>query len=185
MILNKKPDYGNRTQCQESARRLVAIGAEAVSRFTFRPGDSMASTRLSANFTLSEMTQTSSPLANVPSIEAVEALRLLCAQVLQPLRDSVGALHVNSGYRSAAVNAAKGGAATSQHLYGEAADVWADGISAADLARRVVALGLPFDQLIVERPHPAESWLHISYRAGRLRREMLQKTATGYSPWAP
>lgn len=147
--------------------------------------------RLSAHFTLSELCATGTGLPNVPDAAAIEALRALVGNVLEPLRVALGLpLHVSSGYRSPAVNAAAGGAATSQHLRGEAADIWVSGIPAEDLARRIVALGLPVDQLIVESlpavRATAETWVHVSHRAGRLRGELLQRTAPGsYAAWRP
>jgi hypothetical protein len=44
-------------------------------------------------------------------------LRALCVQHLQPLRDSGGGVVINSGYRTAAYNAAIGGASQSYHVY--------------------------------------------------------------------
>ena len=55
---------------------------------------------------------------------------------LQRFRDYLGVpLHVNSGCRCEKHNAAEGGDKNSMHLYGKAADIWADDISAQDLAR--------------------------------------------------
>ena len=62
---------------------------------------------------------------------------------LQVLRDYIGiALHVNSGCRCPARNAATPGAKpTSQHVKALAADVWARGLSSAQLARIAWHLG--------------------------------------------
>ena len=111
---------------------------------------------------------------------------MLVDEVLEPLRVALGvSVRVTSGYRSPEVNAAVGGAASSQHTEGEAADIWVEGMAAEDLARKIVGLGLVFDQLIVERDAPAERWVHVSYRAGRCRNQMLRKTYGGYVKWAP
>ena len=79
---------------------------------------------------------------------------------------------VNSGYRSPALNAAVGGAAASQHMKGEAADITTG--SVADnlrLFERIAASAIPFDQLIDEN---RGRWIHISYRAdGKNRRQVL------------
>ena len=136
--------------------------------------------RLSAHFTLSELTATSHG-PNYPGRTEIEALRALAVNVLEPIRAGVAlAVHVNSGYRSPAVNAAVGGAAGSQHLRGEAADIWVSGLTPAELATRIVALGVPFDQLIVE-----PSWVHVSYREGHNRGQMLRKVGNVYSSWVP
>lgn len=58
-------------------------------------------------------------------------LRPLC-EALEVLRTALGtSLRISSGFRSAAYNARIGGARHSQHVEGRAADVVADGASAA------------------------------------------------------
>jgi uncharacterized protein YcbK (DUF882 family) len=61
--------------------------------------------RLTANFTLAELTKTRHDLDNTPSPQVVQNLQLLAEKVLQPLRDAVGPVNVTSGYRSKLVNA--------------------------------------------------------------------------------
>ena len=85
--------------------------------------------KLSENFTLEELIRSNAAermgFDNVPKDEkVVENLRSLCLEVLQPLRDYVGApVHINSGYRCPELNMAVGGVKNSQHLRGEAADI--------------------------------------------------------------
>ena len=50
------------------------------------------------------------------------ALRHLCANYLEPLRAKYGSVHINSGYRHRAYNAAIGGATYSQHIYDDGPD---------------------------------------------------------------
>lgn len=141
---------------------------------------------LSANFTLAEMTrsQTSARrgINNVPPPAVVLALTTLCREVLEPLRARVGGpIVINSGYRSPALNRAVGGAATSQHALGEAADIERPGMSNKALCEAILAAGIPFDQLILEAYNPAvpgSGWVHVSYRANRLRRSVLTATVT-------
>lgn len=104
-----------------------------------------------------------------------EALRALCAAVLDPLREAVGPVTVTSGWRSAARNAAVGGATGSQHERGEAADVVVSGMTPRDVARRVIDLGLPFDQLIWYPDEPRGGWVHVSH-GPRHRRQVLRAT---------
>ncbi|MBQ9847371.1 MAG: peptidase M15 [Clostridia bacterium] len=79
---------------------------------------------ITKNFTLTELSKTSTGLKNVPPSEAVLWLKILAVAVLQPLRDEINApLYINSGYRCAAVNKRVGGANSSAHLYGRAADI--------------------------------------------------------------
>ncbi len=63
-------------------------------------------------------------LDNTPSPEEKEKLRKLAEDILQPIRDRWRSpIVVNSAFRSEAVNKAVGGVPTSQHRFGEAADI--------------------------------------------------------------
>ena len=124
--------------------------------------------KLSENFTLEELIHSNTAermgINNVPKDEkVVENLRSLCLEVLQPLRDYVGApVHINSGYRCPELNMAVGGVKNSQHCRGEAADIrivspkqgreWAAWIE--DNCR--------FDQMLLERNKNGAVWLHVS-----------------------
>lgn len=140
---------------------------------------------LSTNFTLAEFTRSSLAArlgwANAPPPDAIARLRLLCAEVLEPVRAHFAApIIVRSGYRSPALNQRPeiGGAPTSQHCLGEAADIEIAGVSNFDLASFIVR-ALPFDQCILELYTPGQpnsGWVHVSYRAGRLRRQALTAT---------
>lgn len=114
------------------------------------------------------------------------AIEHLCAAVLDPLREALGRpVRITSGYRSAALNDAIGGARNSQHMRGEAADIKVDGIGAQDLARRIAALRLPVDQVVW---YDAErgGHVHVSSVRPRLRGEYLHAPSSGgYRPWAP
>lgn len=139
---------------------------------------------LTKHFTLAELTTTSTGLRNVPPASALCALKALCVAVLEPWRERCGPLRVTSGYRSAAVNAAVGGAATSQHLRGEAADVvpLRGRLQAWDELGLLMVAGLPVDQAIIYEGLPH---VHVSYSdSGTPRRERLIKRASGrYEPW--
>lgn len=50
-------------------------------------------------------------------MEARRAVRRLCLEVLEPMREELGACHVWSGYRTAATNRLVGGAPRSHHVY--------------------------------------------------------------------
>lgn len=137
-------------------------------------------TALSTNFTLEEMTfsQTAARLgiANLPDPGQIAALQALCTNVLQPLRDQLGlAITISSGFRSPALNRAVGGAADSQHLAGQAADLQCFTLSTADFFKRVLALNLPYDQLIYEGGREA-TWVHVSYNPSGARGQILRAT---------
>lgn len=119
-------------------------------------------------------------VANViRTIPVRDSVYALANKVLQPLRDAWGApLSINSGYRCEAVNEAVGGVPTSQHAEGEAADVCPSArrndpdVGASEvrkLAKLVLTLGLPFDQMIL---YP--NFLHISHKLhGEQRGQVL------------
>lgn len=132
---------------------------------------------LSKNFTLTELCKTQvRGVDNTAPAEVISRLRVLCERVLQPTRDHFGPVVVNSGYRSPAVNAAVGGSKTSQHMRGEAADIECPGIHNYFLAEWI-SENLDFDQVILECYEPGgdpnSGWVHVSYSAGRNRREVL------------
>ena len=145
-----------------------------------------APVRLGRFFTLAEFERTSTGLPNVAPPEAVTCMKALVGHVLDPLREALGRpLRVTSGYRSLAVNTAVGGSPTSQHKVGKAADVDVDDLTAEELARLLVALRLPFDQLIWYTPARG-GHLHVSLNVGgKQRGKMLQAFVGGYRRWSP
>jgi uncharacterized protein YcbK (DUF882 family) len=122
--------------------------------------------QLSKNFTLDELLHTNSHLPNVPTETEIARLTALVINVLQPARELLGKpIRVNSGFRSAAVNKAVGGASTSQHCLGEAADL--DCTDNAQLFH-LIREHLPFDQLIWEGGNDIQpDWVHVSFKANR------------------
>ena len=78
------------------------------------------------NFKLSELIATETGLANFPSTFVELENILQTAKRLQTIREAFGrAIRVNSAYRSKQVNTKVGGASTSKHLQGLAADICA------------------------------------------------------------
>lgn len=144
---------------------------------------------LSPNFSLEELTF--SPLAkrlgiiNAPNPQQIESLRLLAQNILQPLRNYLGVpILISSGFRCPDLNRAAGGAADSQHLYGQAADIHTGSIG-NDAIFEYIKHNLPFDQMIFEHvplSNPRLGWVHVSY-ALPLRHEELSCTEAGsYRP---
>ena len=133
--------------------------------------------RLTKNFELEEMVRSVTAqkrgIDNTPSKKVKENLRLLCQEVLQPLRDRWGApIVVGSGYRCPQLNRAVGGVRNSDHLYGCAADIHALGDKPADNERlfRLAVSTMKEGTLrnvkqIIDEYH--YNWIHISFQDGR------------------
>lgn len=121
--------------------------------------------KLSEHFTLEEMTasQTAKRLKidNTPNAEAVKNLSALCRLILEPLRKAAKRpLIINSGYRSLKLNAEVGGASTSLHRKGRAADIHCEDYKdAANLAW--AAKKLPFMDLAIIEQKGKATWLHV------------------------
>lgn len=93
-----------------------------------------------------------------PSAEIVANLKRLCVLVLEPLRISLGRpIIVSSGYRPPWLNVVIGGAKSSAHLTGRAADIQTVGMTPATLARFIQRQGLPADKVILE----FGDWVHV------------------------
>ena len=126
-------------------------------------------------FTLQELTKSNTAIAkkldNTPDEQAIKNLNTLVDNVLDPLRKSYGKpIIVTSGYRSPEVNRSVNGATSSQHALGEAVDI---SVGSKEENKKLFSLikdNLPFDQLINEHDY---SWVHVSYREGRLRKQIL------------
>lgn len=129
--------------------------------------------QLTENFTLEELTATSTMLPNRPNDAQLYALKQLAVNVLQPLRDLYGkSIEVNSGFRSISVNLSVGGVSTSQHCKGEAADLSCDDNAAIF---NLVRNNLEFDQLIWEGGNDvAPAWVHVSYKSSGNRHNVLK-----------
>lgn len=134
--------------------------------------------KLTKNFNLYEFTNSNVSkrlgIDNTPHPKHIESLQLLCANVLQPLRDTIGAIRITSGYRSKNLNDAIGGSWRSQHLSGEACDCQyhINGVmSNRTIIETIIKLNLPFDQLINEYNY---SWVHISHRQTKNRQQLLE-----------
>ena len=116
-------------------------------------------------------------IPNVPSDLSVRNLILLVDNILDPLREAYGKpIRVNSGYRSPALNKAVGGASSSQHMTGQAADITAGSRNENQkLFDLIQKLKLPFDQLIFEKGSLKEGpdWVHVSFNESRNRRQIL------------
>lgn len=131
--------------------------------------------KISRFFTLDEFLQSQTATRHgidmTPPQDVVNNLTALAVNVLDPLRVRAACpLIVSSGYRPPELNRRVGGAATSQHVKGEASDTKATKVTPYNLCQMAIALKLPFDQLIFEYG----AWMHVSHkRNGQQRGQVL------------
>ncbi|MFW2176639.1 MULTISPECIES: D-Ala-D-Ala carboxypeptidase family metallohydrolase [unclassified Moraxella] len=141
--------------------------------------------QITANFSLAELTHSNTAvargIANTPTEAHKQNLIHACVNLWQPMRDLLGKpVHINSGYRSTAVNKAVGGSPTSAHSIGFAIDFVCPAFGSPReivqfLATELPKHGIGFDQIILEFPDTDNSWVHIGYKnqAGRQRGQVL------------
>jgi hypothetical protein len=131
------------------------------------------STKLSASFYLDEFTISQVAerhgYRNEPNEKQIENLRLLCVNVLQPLRAIINVpIIINSGFRSFDVNAVVGGKFNSQHLEGKASDFVVHSMNLIDVFN-IILNKFSFDQLIYE----FGKWIHVSWNGELNRKEVM------------
>jgi hypothetical protein len=128
--------------------------------------------KLTQHFTLEEFTYSETAkrknIDNTPSPNAIANIKALCEEVLEPAREEYGrAMIISSGYRSEQLNKAVGGAKTSQHMTGCAADI------VCSEPRRlfdIIKANGKFDQLLWEHAGKTQ-WIHISYKPNGKNRQ--------------
>lgn len=130
--------------------------------------------KLTENFTLEEMVRSQTAaryhIDNIPNEDQIARLTLLCG-LLEKIRAITGPISISSGFRSPKLNERVKGSNTSQHMKGEAADIYVSGMSVEDLYQVIKNSDIQFDQLIQE----FDQWVHISV-SDAPRRECLRAT---------
>ena len=115
-------------------------------------------TRLSSHFKLGEFLNLGKYPDNKPTMQHVANMTYGCLMLLEPARQMVGPIIINSGYRNPRVNSLVGGVRNSQHLLGQAADIRPkDPTQLLNLVSFLKSHELT-DQLLT-----ATGWLHISW----------------------
>lgn len=136
--------------------------------------------KLSMHFTLKEFldSQTASRrrIPNIPNEVQVKNMKILCAKLLEPVRKGIretkrsnALLMISSGFRSSELNKAVGGSKISQHMKGQAVDMYVWGVSLFDTFKYICESGIEFDQLIWEY----DGWIHISYNPFGINRNQI------------
>ena len=122
--------------------------------------------RLTQNFSLEQLTHSETAererIDNTPAADVVANLRLL-AQGLEQVRRLTGfPLDISSAYRCPELNARVGGASSSQHTRGQAADfTCAEFGPPLEIIKAIRDSDIDFDQCILEYAR----WVHISFSA--------------------
>ena len=105
------------------------------------------------------------PGEGISTAEVVENLRALCTEVLEPLRRRVGRVIVTSGYRCQELNKAVGGVWNSQHLKGEAADIFVPDTATAMRYGHILERHSAVQQLLLEPMGIQQKrWIHVGFR---------------------
>ena len=115
-------------------------------------------TRLSSHFRLGEFLNLGKYSDNIPTMQHVANMTYGCLMLLEPARQVVGPIIINSGYRNPRVNTLVGGVKSSQHLLGQAADIRPQDPSQFQRLVDFFKSHELTDQLLT-----ASGWLHISW----------------------
>jgi zinc D-Ala-D-Ala carboxypeptidase len=148
--------------------------------------------KISKHLSLAEVIRSESAkrkgINNMPTAEHLENFKLLAEKVFEPIRAHFGVpIFISSGYRSAELNKAIGGAGkivngvyvpSSQHCKGEAIDIDMDG-SDSEVTNKMVfdfiVDNLDWDQIIHEFGTDSNpDWVHVSYTKGKNRKQKLK-----------
>lgn len=137
--------------------------------------------KISEHLDLSELIRSESAkrngIANMPTDEHIENLKLLAENIFEPVRTNFNVpIRISSGYRSQELNKKIGGSLSSQHSKGQAIDIDMDG---ADVTNKqifdFIKDNLHFDQLIYEFGDSNNpSWVHVSYNVANNRGQVLK-----------
>lgn len=118
-------------------------------------------------------TATANHIDNTPTEFEVNNMLALMHNVLEPARQMLGVpIIVTSGFRCEELNKLVGGSKTSQHLYGQAADLICSKFTDK---KRLFNLLVQFDidQLLWETNKNGTTWIHVSYKTDGKNRNYI------------
>ena len=118
----------------------------------------MENIKLSNNFTLAEFCNLSKYPDNKPTMQHVVNMTYGCLMLLEPARQVVGPIIINSSFRNPRVNTLVGGVRNSQHLLGQAADIRPKDPQQFQRLVDFLRTCEHADQLLT-----SNGWLHISW----------------------
>lgn len=136
-------------------------------------------TPLSAHFSLEEATvsQTASRLGidNDPPLDVVLNMKR-AALGMEQVRQLLGQpIHINSWFRSPAVNQAVGGSPKSDHMTGFAIDFTCPTYGKPEqIVKEILASNIDFKQVILE----FGSWVHISFNGAQRQALVIDREGT-------
>ena len=114
--------------------------------------------QLTPHFRLGEFLNLGKYPSNIPTVQQVVNLTYGCLTLLEPARQQVGPIIINSGYRNEEVNRKVGGVKSSQHLSGQAADIRPRDPQQFPRLVEFQKASQSTDQLLT-----GTGWLHISW----------------------
>ena len=146
-------------------------------------------TRLSTHFSLKELTRSQTAerkgIKNQPNDREIENLKLVCENILEPVREHYGIPFTpSSGFRSFELNKAIGSSSKSQHITGKAVDFEIPGVPNMEVALWIKE-HLDYDQLLLEfykEKIPDSGWVHCSYVGQENRKESKRFDGRKWSP---
>ena len=131
--------------------------------------------KISKYFDWSEVTSTGTGLYNEPEGLEMKSNLVICAAKMDVIRELFARpVIVHSWYRNQKVNSKVGGSKNSAHMKGYAVDFKVDGMQDLEVALRIAASDVKFDQLILE-----PSWVHISFAPEMRGQELTLKVKGG------
>jgi zinc D-Ala-D-Ala carboxypeptidase len=147
--------------------------------------------KLSKNFSLEEMEKSSTAIRlgikNKAGAGEIKNLGDLCYEILEPVRAKFDKpVTITSGYRSPELSEAIGSKSTSQHCTGNAVDMEVLSVSNLEVALWIEN-HCDFDQLILEyyTGEPNSGWIHVSYKDGSNRKQVLTFDGKSYTNGLP
>lgn len=145
-------------------------------------------TTLSNHFSYNELVNSATAkrlgIDNTPGTKELIELKKLCVSVLEPIRLYWNApVVVTSGYRCPKLNKAVKGSPTSQHVFGQAADIRTVSDRLKDnkqlflLIKKLIAEGkIKVGQLIWEYGNDnGPDWIHVSTPTSKLKNQIIRQ----------